>query len=60
MTVAITSDSIRISDDGLGMTEETVRNSWAVVAAPNKKVNPTVEREGSEVAGDKGYVQVLM
>ena len=59
MTVTITSDSIQISDDGLGLTEDVIRNSWVVVATPNKKVNPTVEREGSEMAGDKGYVQIL-
>jgi HSP90 family molecular chaperone len=42
VTVTITSDSIRISDDGLGMTEDTIRNSWAVVATPNKEKNPIV------------------
>lgn len=56
VTVKITSDQIQIIDDGLGMTEDIIRNSWAVVATPNKKANPTVERDGKirRVSGNKG------
>ena len=56
VTVRITSDAIQITDDGLGMTEDTIRNSWAVVATPNKAKNPTVERDGKirRVSGNKG------
>ena len=58
MTVTITSDSIRISDDGLGMTEaeDVIRNSWAVVATPNKAKNPIVGRNRKirRFSGNKG------
>ena len=47
---------IEIIDDGLGMSQEIVSTSWAVVATPFKKNNPSVERNGRirYVSGNKG------
>lgn len=47
---------IQITDDGLGMTREIIKNSWAVIATPYKQNNPTVERDGRSrrVSGNKG------
>lgn len=47
---------IQITDDGLGMTREIIRTSWAVIATPYKHYNPTVERDGAirRVSGNKG------
>lgn len=47
---------IQITDDGLGMTKDVIKNSWAVIATPYKKNNPTVERDGRirRVSGNKG------
>ena len=49
-------DYIEIIDDGLGMTQKIVEESWAVIATPYKKRNPTVMREGKtrRVSGNKG------
>lgn len=47
---------IEIIDDGLGMTEKVVEESWAVIATPYKKKNPIVTRDGKTriVSGNKG------
>jgi len=47
---------IQIEDDGIGMTEEVIRESWATMATPNKLDNPIIERNGVErkVSGNKG------
>lgn len=47
---------IEIIDDGLGMTQKIVEESWAVIATPHKKKNPTVMRGGKvrRVSGNKG------
>lgn len=47
---------IEIVDDGLGMTQKTIEESWAVIATPYKKKNPTVSRDGRirRVSGNKG------
>ena len=37
---------IKISDDGLGMTKDVIKNSWAVIATPYKKRNPVIKRNG--------------
>ncbi len=47
---------IKISDDGLGMTKDVIKNSWAVIATPYKKRNPITKRNGKirRVSGNKG------
>lgn len=47
---------IKISDDGLGMTKDVIKNSWAVIATPYKKRNPLIKRDGKirHVSGNKG------
>lgn len=47
---------IQITDDGLGMTQDIIKNSWAVIATPYKRNNPTIERDGliRRVSGNKG------
>lgn len=47
---------IEIIDDGLGMTQEIVKNAWAVIATPYKMEHPSVERNGKKrmVSGNKG------
>jgi len=47
---------IKISDDGLGMTKDVIKNSWAVIATPYKKRNPVIKRNGKirRVSGNKG------
>lgn len=47
---------IQISDDGIGMTNDIIENSWAVIATPYKEKNPTVSRAGRvrRVSGNKG------
>ncbi len=47
---------IKISDDGLGMTKDVIKNAWAVIATPYKKRNPIIERDGKirHVSGNKG------
>lgn len=51
---------IVISDDGLGMSKETIINAWATIATPYKKKNPVVERmvdgklKKRIVSGNKG------
>ena len=30
---------IKISDDGIGMDEDIIRNAWAVIATPYKSIN---------------------
>lgn len=53
-------ECIVISDDGLGMSRETILNAWATIATPYKKKNPVVERivDGKKkrriVSGNKG------
>lgn len=49
-------DYIKISDDGLGMTKDVIKNSWAVIATPYKKRNPVIKRDGKirYVSGNKG------
>ena len=47
---------IEITDDGIGMTRDTIENVWAVVATPYKRNNPTITRNGHvrRVSGNKG------
>lgn len=47
---------LEIEDDGCGMTEKVLRESWCVVATPFKARNPVVKRGKKErrVVGDKG------
>jgi len=47
---------IQITDDGLGMTGDIIKNSWAVIATPYKQNNPTIERDEQirRVSGNKG------
>ena len=47
---------LEIEDDGCGMTEEVLRESWCVVATPFKARNPVVKRgkKKRRVVGDKG------
>lgn len=47
---------IEVSDDGVGMTRDTIENVWAVVATPYKRKHPTISRGGSlrRVSGNKG------
>lgn len=56
VTVSVLPDSIEIMDDGFGMTADTIRNAWAVIATPYKKKTPIVERDGKirRVSGNKG------
>lgn len=35
---------IEVIDDGLGMTQDIVKNAWAVIATPYKMEHPSVER----------------
>lgn len=52
----IDGEYIKITDDGLGMTKDVIKNAWAVIATPYKKRNPVVERDGKirRVSGNKG------
>ena len=47
---------IEITDDGVGMTRDTIENVWAVVATPYKRKHPTVKRGNGvrRVSGNKG------
>ncbi len=47
---------IEVSDDGVGMTRDTIEKVWAVVATPYKRKHPTISRGGSlrRVSGNKG------
>lgn len=47
---------IQIKDDGLGMTRDTIEESWAIIATPYKVKNPTITRDGKvrRVSGNKG------
>jgi len=47
---------IQITDDGIGMTGDIIKNSWAVIATPYKQNNPTIERDEQirRVSGNKG------
>ena len=47
---------IEVIDDGLGMTQDIVKNAWAVIATPYKMEHPSVERNGKRrmVSGNKG------
>lgn len=47
---------IKIIDNGLGMTKDVIKNSWAVIATPYKKKNPIIKRNGKirRVSGNKG------
>ncbi len=49
-------DFIQISDDGVGMTADTIETSWAVIATPYKLKHPYVTRNGGVrcVSGNKG------
>lgn len=48
--------NIEIVDDGLGMSQEIIENSWAVIATPYKKEHPSITRNGitRRVSGNKG------
>ena len=52
----VSNPCIVVSDDGVGMTRETIENVWAVVATPYKRKNPTITRNGKirRVSGNKG------
>lgn len=39
---------IEIIDDGLGMTQDIVKNAWAVIATPYKMEHPSIERNGKK------------
>lgn len=54
--VTVSSDFLEIRDDGLGMTEDTIRNAWAVIATPYKKRAPIVKKGDRirRVSGNKG------
>lgn len=47
---------IEIVDDGLGMSQSVIEDSWAVIATPYKAKNPTVKRDNKvrRVSGNKG------
>lgn len=47
---------IEIVDDGLGMSQEIIEDSWTVIATPYKKEHPSVTRNGitRRVSGNKG------
>jgi len=47
---------IKISDDGLGMSLDTLRTSWGQISTTYKKDNFTIERNGEKrvVSGNKG------
>lgn len=51
-----TGQYIQIEDDGLGMTRDVIKNSWAVIATPYKENNPIIMRDGviRRVSGKKG------
>ena len=53
---SVSNPCIVVSDDGVGMTRETIENVWAVVATPYKRKNPTISRNGKirRVSGNKG------
>ena len=51
--VSIGEDCIAISDNGIGMSLDTVRNSWLVVGTPFKRRN-THSPKGRRVLGEKG------
>ncbi|MBE6892924.1 MAG: sensor histidine kinase [Ruminococcaceae bacterium] len=54
--VSVNYDNIEIKDDGIGMTRDTIKNAWAVIATPYKERQPIVERNGKirRVSGNKG------
>lgn len=54
--VSVSTDCIEIRDDGFGMTADTIRNAWAVIATPYKERKPIVEKGGKvrRVSGNKG------
>lgn len=54
--VTVSSDFLEIRDDGSGMTEDTIRNAWAVIATPYKKRAPIVKKGDRirRVSGNKG------
>ena len=47
---------LEIRDDGSGMTRETIKDVWCLVATPYKASNPTIERDNKvrRVVGEKG------
>ena len=47
---------LEITDDGSGMTRETIENAWCMVATPYKDGNPTITRGDKvrRVVGEKG------
>ena len=47
---------LEIEDDGLGMTEEIITDTWCLVATPYKETNQFVETDNKSrrVAGEKG------
>ena len=56
VVVSVTTDYIEIKDDGSGMTADTIRNAWAVIATPYKERKPLAQRGGKtrRVSGNKG------
>ena len=47
---------LEITDDGLGMTRETIEDVWCMVATPYKDRNPVIKKGGKvrRVVGEKG------
>ena len=47
---------LEITDDGSGMTRQTIEDVWCLVATPYKDTNPTVKKGGKvrRVVGEKG------
>lgn len=49
---------ISITDDGCGMTRETIENAWATIATSYKKTQPYISRT-FEITDDNGSVQTV-
>lgn len=56
VSISVFSDLIEIIDDGVGMTRDTIKNAWAVIATPYKEKRPIIEKDGKirRVSGNKG------
>lgn len=54
--VTVSSEYIEIRDDGFGMTADTIRDAWAVIATPYKERKPIVKKGDKirRVSGNKG------
>lgn len=47
---------LEVEDDGLGMSEQILKNIWCTIATPNKAINKTAKLGGNvrRVTGEKG------